>query len=111
MIKNIIPYNSFNLLYILRHWIAFCFILFLVAKPIINIATLLVETKYELPENLLQENTGEKEDITGEDDNKKVHNSIVFNTSIYPKQLLSYFGIQEYFLNFKPDIHLPPPRL
>ncbi len=111
MIKKETTYNSFNLLYILRHWIAFCFILFLVAKPIINITTLLVETKYELSENLLQENTEEKKDITGEDDNENFHNSIVFNTNIYPKQLLSYFDIQEYFLNFKPDIHLPPPRL
>jgi len=110
MIKSKIPYNSVGILYTLRHWVVFCLLLIIVAKPIINIAILFVETKYELSENLFQENIEEKENITGEEDTEKFRNSIVFNSNTSPKQSLSYFDIQAYFLNYKPDILIPPPR-
>jgi len=110
MIKCKIPYNTIGILFMLRHWVVFCFLLIILAKPIINLTILLVETKYELSESLFQENIEEKENITSEDDTEKLYNLIVFNSNTSTKQSLSYFDIQEHFLNYKPDILIPPPR-
>ena len=109
MIKKGVPHNSISLLYLLKHWIIFCFLLFIVAKPVIIIISVIVESKYEFYDNLVSENMEEiKEDNI---DDEKIHQSFYFKTRTFTALSLSYFGGSNRFLSFEPDIDLPPPEL
>ena len=101
MIKKGVPHNSISLLYLLKHWIIFCFLLFIVAKPVIIIISVIVESKYEFYDNLVSENM----------DDEKIHQSFYFKTRTFTALSLSYFGGSNRFLSFEPDIDLPPPEL
>lgn len=104
-----VTYNYFKLLYLLKHWIVFCLLLFFVIKPGITIIAVMVESKYEFYDNLVNENTEEiKEDNS---DDEKIRESFYFKTRTFATQSYDHFGGFNHFLNFKPDIHLPPPKL
>lgn len=109
MIRNKVTYNYFNLLYPLKHWIIFCFLLFIVAKPVIIIIAVVVESKYEFYDNLVNENTEEQKEDNS--DEEKIHQSFYFKTRTFTAISLSYFGGSNRFLSYEPDIHLPPPEL
>lgn len=109
MIKNRVTYNYFNLLYLLKHWIIFCFLLFIVAKPVVSIIAVITESKYEFYDNLTKENTEEKKEDNSDDE--KIHHSFNLKNSVTSPLSLSYFDSTNRFLSFEPDIHLPPPEL
>ena len=109
MIKKGVPHNSISLLYLLKHWIIFCFLLFIVAKPVIIIISVIVESKYEIYDNFVNENTEEQKEDNS--DEEKIHQSFYSKTRTLTALSLSYFGGSNRFLSFKPDIHLPPPEL
>ncbi len=111
MIKKETTYNSFKTVYLLKHWVAFCFLLFLVAKPMITVTALFVDVRYEFIDNFEKETTEEKEDVVENAEEEKLYTTIVLSIDNYLEQSLSYVTTQKHFLDFKPDIYLLPPRL
>jgi len=112
MIKNTITYNYFNLLYQSKHWVVFCFVLFLGIKPMVDINSIFTNTKFELTENITLENSEEKENESlCDDDHEKFFNPLNLSKIDYKKQSLSYFKFHKSHLKISPDIHLPPPKL
>ena len=109
MIKEKHTYNFFNLLYPLKQWIIFCFLLFMAVKPAVTTISQIIDSKYEFYDNFITENTEEeKEEISDDEKNRHSFNSI---TNTFPDMSLTYSGNNNYLLRFKPDIHLPPPEL
>lgn len=102
-------FNHFNLLYLMKHWIVFCFLLFIVAKPVVITIALIAESKFEYYANLVNENTEEKKENINDDE--RINHSIDYNTSTFMDQSLSYYYNSNLFLSFKPEIHLRPPIL
>ena len=109
MIKEKHSYSFFNLLYLLKHWIIFCFLLFIVVKPVVIAISLIVDSKYEIYDNLAKENTEEKKENISDDE--RINHSIDYKTSNYTDQSLSCYYNSDLFLSFKPKIHLRPPIL
>jgi Na+/H+ antiporter NhaB len=109
MIKKGVTYNSISLLYQLKQLIIIFLVLLIVAIPLVNIITLISESKYELYENLAKENTEEKKEDSREDE--KIDHSVDFKTSTFLALSHDYFNSNCSHLSFNPDIHLPPPKL
>ena len=109
MKKTGVTYNSISLLFLLKQWIVVFLVLFIAAKPLVNIITLISESKYEFYENLTKENTEEKKEDSREDE--KIDHSVDFKTSTFLALSHSYFDNNCCHLSFNPDIHLPPPKL
>ena len=109
MIRKGAPYNSINLLYLFFHWIIILLLLLVVVKPLVNIITLVSESKYELFENFPEEIADEKkEDSRGDE---KIRESGDFKTNTFLAVAPRYFDSRCYHLSFIPDIDLPPPKL
>ena len=109
MIKEGFTYNSISILYLLKHWIIIFLVLFIVAKPLANIITLISESKFELYENSTKENTEEKKEDSKEDE--KIDYLADFKTSTFLGLLHIYFDSNFCHLSIIPDINLPPPKL
>ena len=109
MIHKQETYNYFNLLYLMKHWIIFCFLLFFVAKPVVFTIALITESKFEYNEKLVNESIEEKKENISDDE--RINRSIVYKTGTFSNQALSYYYNCNLFLSFKPKIHLRPPIL
>ena len=109
MINKKHTYNFFNLLYLLKHWIIFCFLLFIAVKPVVTAILQIIDSKYEFYDNLAKENTEEKNENISDDE--RINHSIDYKTSNFTDQSLFYNYYSNLFLSFKPKIHLRPPIL
>ena len=81
--------NYLNLLYLMKHWIIYCFLLFIVAKPIVITIALITESKFEYYDNLVNESTEEKKENISDDE--RINHSIDHKTSAFTDQSLSYY--------------------
>ena len=110
MIKKKTTYHSLNRTFLLKYAIAFSFLLFVVVKPVITISNLFADTKYELFDSIENDSSEEKKNMT-DDENEKFYDLLTISSDIYQRSSLSFYTTQKHFLNVRPDIYLPPPRL
>ena len=111
MIKQKNIYYSLEPLISFKILIVFCFIMTLLANPLVSISTNLIETTYELRDTQKKENSSEKEiELKYEDEKLNFYNFSKNSYQTDPKQLLSYFSMQLSILNMNMDILLPPPK-
>jgi len=109
MIKSINKYHSFGLVILLKHIVAFSFLLLLVAKPVYTLITFVIESKFELYEDVAKENTQEVEDNINDDE--KIYHLIEFKIGEFDLNSLSFSDVNNCIFRFDSDIQLPPPKL
>jgi len=111
MISKKATYQPINFSYQYGYLIAFCFVLFLIAKPVTHNLLVLEANEYELLDTSEKENTSENETVSDYEDE---HTHFYFNVSniqISKNQSHSNYIVGQLFLNFNLDIQLPPPRV
>lgn len=109
MFKNI--HNHFNLQSSIKHWIAICFLLVLVAKPIVQSHLILEGVKSELIETSEKEIPLEDKTPSDFEDEVKYYYSNFNAFQLFSKDvIISSYGPKAY-LNYNLDILLPPPRI
>lgn len=111
MIVGKVIYNPVKLLYQYRVIITFCFLLFLIAKPIVHNSIVTENLKYELFENSEKENSSKIETLTDLDDESRYFYYNHFRVNLNKKPSFSNQLIGITFLNLYKDIKLPPPRV
>lgn len=107
--KEIETYHPISRLKTLKVWVAFCLMIFLLAKPVLFVPLGLVGAKYEFFDLQEKENSAEKEIVTV----YKIKQIFNFNelfSQDYQRQLISWGFTQFSLLNLTIDIHLPPPK-
>jgi len=109
MIKSKYKYHSFDLVILLKHIVVFSLLLMLVAKPVYTIITFVIESKFELYENVAEENTQEVED--NKNDDEKIYHLIEFKIGEFDSNSLSFSDVNNCIFRFDSDIQLPPPKL
>jgi len=109
MIKSINKYHSFGLVILLKHIVVFSFLLLLVAKPVYTFLAFVIESKYELYEDVAKENTQEVED--NKNDDEKIYHLIEFKIGEFDSNSLSFSDVNNCIFSFDADIQLPPPKL
>ena len=110
MLKQIVTYRPISPLRAFKGWIAFCLMIFLLAKPIVFIPLGLVGAKYEFFDLQEKENSSEKE-IVPEYEIKYFSSFRDLFSQEYQRRLVSRRYIQLALLNLTTDIPLPPPKL
>jgi len=110
VIKQTVTYRPISPLKEFKGWIAFCLMIFLLAKPVFFVPLGLVGAKYEFFELQENENSTKKEIVS----EYKIKHFSSFNDLFYQeyqRQLISWGFIQLALLNLTMDIPLPPPKL
>jgi len=88
-----------------------CFLLFLLAKPLVHHSIVTEDIKYEYFETSEKENSSESETVADFEDENPYLYSRDINIQLNLNQSLSYYVIGQPFYNFNLDIQLPPPKV
>jgi len=111
MIENSALNNPMKHLYQYKFIVAFVFMLFLFAKPILNIPLTYEESKYELDDTSEKENSSKNETLADFEDEINYFYFKGFNNYLNIKQSHTFQLMCLPYLNYNKDIHLPPPRV
>lgn len=104
-------YNPFNFIYQYRYILSFCFLLFLMLKPIIYNSIDQEVLVYELIDQTEKENTSESEIVLDVEGEKTFFYYKLNSLQSNIKHLLSSFELHQSILNFNLEIPFPPPRV
>lgn len=110
MIKVVSLYSFLKMHLGIKNLTAFFFVLFVLVKPVVTLASTFSEEKYEFIDSFENNSTEEKEDVI-ELDVEIIHETMSSMTNVFSRLLLTITTTQENSLSGCFEIQIPPPKL